>query len=168
MSIEDRLRQAMLDNVYRCILHGKYRDADVVVKAVKIVSPKTAPVVTRDIVFRGYWRRKDYRRAVREYCRGGRIFWHAEQVGRYYEKRGNIKRAMSEYEYLMNTYEKMKIIPLPRGPIELYKLGKWYVNRDRKKAGKYLTLYLRAEGEDCGTRFGIRYKKQAQKLLDEI
>jgi len=121
-----------------------------------------------DTLFKRHWRQRRYKQAIGVYNKIGRPFWHAETVGRYYERCGLIKQAIMQYKMLIDEYKKMKILPLPRGPVELYKLGKWYIKRNPAKAKKYLTLYLRAEKEDSGTGFGIRHKKRAQELLGSI
>jgi hypothetical protein len=91
-----------------------------------------------------------------------------ETVARYYERMRFMGKAIKEYEHLVSQYLKMDILPLPRGPVELFKLGKWYAQRCPDKAQRYLTLYLRAEKEDSGTGFGLRHKAQAQRLLTTI
>ena len=75
---------------------------------------------------------------------------------------------MAEYELLMKQYIKMKIFPLPCGPAELFKLGKWYQKRSPIKAKKYLALYLRTE--DCRTdpAFRMPHKEQAKRLLSAL
>ena len=110
-----------------------------------------------------------YKEALRAYRKGGRPFWHTQAVGRHYEKQGQIKEAMAEYEYLMTEYSRMgkDFLPLPKGPVELFKLGRWYVSRDTKKARRYLLLYLKAEEDRYGTGRGIRHKKAAERLLKE-
>lgn len=121
-----------------------------------------------DTLFKKRWRQRRYKRAIGIYNKIGRPFWHAGTVGRYYERHGLTKKAIMQYEMLIEEYEKMKILPLPRGPVELFKLGRWYIRRNPTKAKKYFTLYLRAEAEHSGTGFGIRHKRRAQKLLDRI
>jgi len=118
-----------------------------------------------DAIFKRYWRQRRYKRAIKIYNRMGRPFWHAQEVGRYYERVGLLKKAVNEYTRLIKIYMKLKILPLPKGPVELFKLGRWYIDRNPVKAKKYLTLYLRAEKEDHGTGFGIRHKRCAQELL---
>jgi len=120
-------------------------------------------------LFKKYWRTKRYNTAIKYYNKCGRPFWHSEEVGRYYERCGMLSKVMTEYEYLVNEYMKMKILPLPKGPRELYKLGKWYIKKNPKKAKKYLKVYLSAE-ERCGTdpAFYLRHKRQAEYLLKKL
>ena len=115
--------------------------------------------------FKAEWKFGRHRDAIDIYEGIGRPFWYAETVGKYYEKRGLIGKAMAEYEMLINAYEKMGILPLPRGQEELFKLGKWYNKQNPAKAKRYLVLYLRAEELESDPAFRIKYKKQAQDLL---
>ena len=121
-----------------------------------------------DTLFKRCWRQRRYKQAIDIYNKMGRPFWHAQEVGRYCERIGLLKAAVREYDKLIKQYINMGILPLPRGPIELFKLGKWYISKDPTKAKRYLRLYLRAEKEDCGTGFGIRHKKRAQLLLAKM
>jgi len=116
-----------------------------------------------------YMKHRKYKKAIEIYNKIGKPFWWSEEVGRYYEKRGLIKKAMAEYEFLINKYISMKILPLPKGPVELYKLGKWYIKTNPEKTRKYLRIYLDARRQcKSDPAFYLRYEKQAQKLLDKI
>ncbi len=61
-----------------------------------------------DTLFKKYWRQRRYKQAIRVYNKIGRPFWHAQEVGRYYERHGLTKKAITEYEMLVKEYEKMK------------------------------------------------------------
>ena len=115
--------------------------------------------------FEAEWESGRREMAINTYEGIGRPFWYAETVGKYYERRGLIGKAMAEYEILINAYEKMGILPLPRGQEELFKLGKWYNKQDPEKAKRYLMLYLRAEELESDPAFRIKHRKQAQNLL---
>jgi len=133
----------------------------------------------QSIIFDALWEKKQHKKALQAYHKGKRPFWHAETVGQYYERQGLIKKAMVEYEYLMNEYCKMgeDFLPLPKGPVALFKLGQWYATRNPKKAKKYLTLYLQAD-KDCRALFsqaeqdswglGIKHKTKALDLLKKL
>ena len=116
-------------------------------------------------MFNALWKLGKHEQAVKVYVKAGRPFWFSETVGQYYERNGQVAKAMKEYDFLIDEYLKMKLLPLPGGPVELYKLGKWHIKKEPYKARKLLRMYLRAEKEDCGAGFGIRYKKQALRLL---
>ena len=170
LSIEDKLHETMLQKIRQLILKGHADDAVTVGSASKILFPKKGDAALYDTVFEALWKRKQYKQALRAYYTGKRPFWRAEVVGRYYERQGLIMKAMAEYEHLIKAYSKMgsSFLPLPGGPVELFKLGQWYAVRNTKKAKKYLTLYLKAEDDKCGTGRGIRHKKKAQALLKEL
>ena len=119
-----------------------------------------------DSKFWACWKNGEYTKAISVYKSTDRPFWLAEKVGRYYESRGQLNKAMLEYEYLMDEYRRIKLLPLPKGPEELFKLGKWYINKDRAKARQYLKLYLSAE-EKCKSdpAFYLSHKEKAEKIL---
>ena len=121
-------------------------------------------------LFEDFWENGRYQPAIEIYEMLGRPFWWAEDIGKYYEDKGLLDRAMAEYEYLMETYLKMRegFLPLPEGPVELYKLGRWFEKTDPLKAEKYLRLYLSAEPDKHGTGRRIEYKTQAEQSLERI
>jgi tetratricopeptide (TPR) repeat protein len=165
LSDRERLLSLMLDKLSWLLAEDRAKEADTICKTIKLMFPKIKDVVMASSMFDGLWKAKRYSEAVRIYQKADRPFWRSQEVGKYYEGQGLIKKAMAEYERLVEEYLKMKILPLPRGPVELFKLGKWYVEKNPSKAKKYLKLYLRAEKEDSGTGFGIQYKKEALSLL---
>ncbi|MDP8299177.1 MAG: hypothetical protein P9L88_04675 [Candidatus Tantalella remota] len=166
----DKFHDVMLRKVRRLILKKNLVDANTVGNASKILFSQKGEIELYYTKFEAFWKRKMYKEALKAYHKAGKPFWHAETVGRYYEKQGLIKEAMKEYEYLMTAYSKMgkDFLPLPGGPVELFKLGRWYISSNPKKAKRYLTLYLRAEEDNSGTGRGIRHKKQAERLLKEL
>jgi len=170
LSIEDKLHETMLQKVRQLIIKGRGYQTAVVGSASKILFPKKGEVALQSIIFDALWEKKQHKKALQAYRKGKKPFWHAEAVGQYYEKQGLIKQAIVEYEYLMNAYSKMgrDFLPLPAGPVALFKLGKWYAKRNSRKAKKYLTLYLKAEKDKHGTGLGIRHKNAAKAILEGI
>ncbi len=169
LSVEEKLHNIMHDKLYNCVVQGEDDKAKTIARAIKIVFPKMKDINICDTMFKAYWKIGQHRRAIGIYNKADKPFWWAEGIGRYYEKIGLVKRAMAEYELLIDQYINMKILPFPKGPIELYKLGKWYIKRDPEKAKKYLRIYLNARRQ-CGSdpAFHLRYEQQAKKLLDKI
>jgi len=127
-----------------------------------------------DAQFHALWRQGKHRQAIGAYRKVGRLFWLADQVGRYYERRGLIKKAVAEYEYQMDIYSKMGkngILPLPRGPRELFFLGKYFScrNSGKAKAKRYLLLYLDAERQWKGDpAFYLRHKNSTKNILNRL
>ena len=121
--------------------------------------------------FERHWSNREYKEALAVYYYGNRPFWLADDVAGYFERTGQIEKAMQEYEYLVNAYleTRQDFLPLPNGPPELFKLGKWYAFRDKVKARKYLKLYLAAETE-CGRdpAFYLPHKNAAKRLLGKL
>jgi len=156
--------------LHSCILANRIKEAEILKKAIKILSPEDS-VIMYDSIFDAYWKKEKYREAIKAYKKEGKLFWRSEKVARYYEKQGLMKKAMREYEYLINEYFKMgkNFLPLPKGPVELYKLGKWYAKKNPKKAEKYLKIYLSAEKKWKGDpACFIRHKTRAEQILKEI
>ena len=136
----------------------------------KAVSSKM-DVAVADAMFRSLWKSDRRKQAIKIYRNAGRPFWHAETVGRYYERQGLIKKAMAEYEYLMSEYLKIRkdFLPFPKGPVELFKLGRWYAPKNKAKATRYLKLYLSAEDEwESDPAFYLRHKHAARSILNEL
>lgn len=128
-------------------------------------------VVIGDARFQVLWKRGRRDQAIRVYRRVGRLFWHAEAVGRHYERRGQMGRAVVEYEYLVSEYNKMRkdFLPLPKGPRELFVLGRWYADKDKVKARKYLATYLSAEKVWArDPAFRLRHKNAAETILGKL
>ena len=121
-------------------------------------------------LFEDFWENGRYGPAIDIYEMLGRPFWWAEDVGKYYERQGLLHCAMYEYEYLIESYQKIRsdFLPLPGGPVELYKLGRWFEKTEPLKAEKYLRLYLSAEPDKCGTGRKIDYKIEAEEILKKI
>ena len=63
------------------------------------------------------WEQQKYEEAIALYERTGRFFWRAQIVGRYFESKGWIERAIAEYEFLMESYLQIGegFLPLPGG-----------------------------------------------------
>lgn len=163
-----RLYSLALDKLYRMILRREERGARIVAESIALLFPDSDGRALSSKMFDAYWKLGEKGRAIQIYRKAGRPFWLAEKVGRYYERLGLTAKAMEEYDLLIKEYMRMDILPLPRGPIQLFKVGKWCMRRDPRKAKKYLRLYLKAEQEDHGTGFGIRHKRQAEKLLKRL
>jgi hypothetical protein len=170
LSKEEQFSELMLDRLYQLILRGDRMKANIICKATIILFPKS-DVMVADVKFRALWKSGKHRHAIRVY-HAGKLFWHSETIGQYYEKRKQMAKAIEIYDSLMNTYSKIGkqgILPLPRGSRELFVLGRWYVHRNKVKARKFLTLYLSAEkvrGNDPA--FFLRHKNEAQRLLDKL
>ena len=171
LSIEDKLHETMLRKIHQFILKGRESEAAVVGSASKILFPKKGEEALCSTIFDALWKKKQYRKAVRAYRAAKRPFWHALEIGKYYEKNGLIKKAMIEYEHLMNAYSKMgkDFLPLPNGPMELVKLGRWYASKDTAKAKKYLKLYLSAaEVWKTDPALHLPHKTEAKRLLAKL
>lgn len=95
-------------------------------------------------------------------------FIYAEQVGEYLESQGRVAEAMKEYEMVMNVYKEINILPLPGGPLELYKLGVWYADKDPVKARKYLEWYLKADTDWVCFEGRLTFKGPAMLLLAKL
>ncbi len=121
-------------------------------------------------LFGDLWESGRYEQAIEIYEFLGRPFYLAEDIGRYYENNGLIDRAMGEYGFLIESYLKMgdDFLPFPGGPVELFKVGRWYEKTDPMRAEKYLKLYLSAEPDKYGTGRGIDHKTEAQGILAKI
>ena len=121
--------------------------------------------------FERHLKNMEYKEALSLYYYADRPFWLTEEVGRYYERQGLVSKAMNEYQYLVDHYLGIRpdFLPLPNGPVELFKLGRWYAKKDKGKARKYLRLYLSAE-DKCGgdSAFYLKYKNEAIKLLNNM
>ena len=63
-------------------------------------------VMISDTMFRALWKLRKYQEAILFYRKAGpgRLFWHSETVGRYYERQGLEHRACKEYENLVKIY----------------------------------------------------------------
>lgn len=124
-----------------------------------------------DTKFWAYWKNKEYTKAISVYNNAGKPFWLAETVGRYYERNGQLKKSIEEYEHLIDEYLKIRknFLPLPKGPEELFKLGKWYVDKSKVKTRKYLELYLSAEDKyKIDPAFYLSHKDEAKEILNRL
>jgi len=121
-------------------------------------------------LYEDLWKKGNYKTAIEIYELLDRPFWWAEDVGKYYEKQGLLHCAMYEYENLIERYLKISddFLPFPGGPVELFKLGRWYAKTEPVKAEKFLRLYLSAEPDKCGTGKKIDYKIEAEEILKNI
>ena len=118
-----------------------------------------------------HWKNKQYSLGLAAYYAGGRPFWLAEDVGRYYEDNGQLEKAVVEYEYLIGEYERISpdFLPLPKGPRELYVLGKFYFDKDKDKAKKYLRLYLSAQQVwKNDPALYLPHKAEAKRILNKL
>ncbi|MDP8258430.1 MAG: hypothetical protein P9L90_03305 [Candidatus Aadella gelida] len=121
-----------------------------------------------DEIIRECLENRERDKALEEYMECGRLFWHAEEIGKYLEDEGRIEEAMYEYEYLIGEYMQMgkDFLPLPKGPEELFKLGEWYISRNSGKAKKYLSLYLKAREVWFGDpAFFLEHEKEAKEYM---
>ena len=168
LPLDARLYNLMLDKMYKKILRGEDGGAGIISRSMAVMFPDHEERGICSWSFDAYWKRGDHRKAITIYRKQGRPFWMAQQVGRYYERNGLFVQAMEEYDHLIQGYLSIGILPLPRGPVELFKVVRWLVKSDPIRARKYLTLYLQAEKDGHGTGFGIRHKNQASKLLIQI
>jgi len=119
-------------------------------------------------IFDDFWATGKYREAIMIYEFIKRPFWLTEKIALYYEHNGLVDLAYDEYEHLIQAYFEMgeDLLPLPSGPIELYKLGKWFIKTDPVKARKYLMLYLQADEKNPNEVRKTIFKKEAQELLE--
>ena len=121
--------------------------------------------------FERHWKNKEYEEALFLYYYAAKPFWLTYRVAYYYERKGEVGKAMGEYQHLVNVYFEIDkdFLPLPNGPPELYKLGRWYALRDKAWARKYLELYLSAEAK-CGRdpAFYLPYKTAAKRILNKL
>ena len=171
MSDEERLTSVMLKKLYRSILCGNKVQAGIISKSIVIMFPK-ADVAIADTVFEALWKLRKYKQAIRVYVKAGKPFWHSQEIGRYYERKGFVKKAMLEYQYLISEYCKIgkNFLPLPQGPAELFKLGKWHTSLGQKAAARdHLKLYLRAEDVwRTDPAFHLTHKKAALRILGKL
>ncbi|HEY5235746.1 MAG TPA: hypothetical protein VIJ14_06180, partial [Rhabdochlamydiaceae bacterium] len=153
------------------ILRGNKDEGWTIAEATIILFPKS-DVMIADTMFEALWKLGKKRQAIQIYRKVGRLFWHAEAVGRYYERQGQMSKAVQEYEYLMNEYSRMSkkgILPLPPDPRELFVLGQWYASRDKLKSRKYLELYLSSENYGIkDSACYLRHKNAARRILDRL
>ncbi|MCK5451679.1 MAG: hypothetical protein KAI70_07935 [Candidatus Omnitrophica bacterium] len=118
-----------------------------------------------------FWKSGKKERAIVEYEKADRPFWQAEMIAEYLEERGKEKQSIREYEYLIDEYLKISedFLPLPNGPEELFKLGKWYSKKEAGKATKYLELYLSAREKCQGDPvLCLVHEEEAEKILKEL
>lgn len=167
LSDDQRLNHLMLKRLYQSVMNGNRIHTGILVRAIKIVFPKS-DVMVADTLFRAFWKLGHYRRAIQVYIKIGRLLWLAEKVGRYYERRGQLRESMKEYEYLIGEYQRMGIIPLPKGPEVVFKIGKYYADKDEGKARKYLKAYISAEQRHNDPAFYLRHQNQAKRILTKL
>lgn len=98
----------------------------------------------------------------------GLAFQYAEKVGEYLEEQGRSAEAMKEYEMAMRIYKEMNILPLPGGPVGLYKLGVWYADKNPLKATEYLERYLKADTDWVCYQGRLIFKEPAKTLLAQL
>jgi hypothetical protein len=161
--IEDYLGQ----QIKRSVLEHRKDKVRLLTRTFQILFPGMRMSLQQSL-FEAYWEMKKYRRAIQIYRKMKAPFWCAGKVGAYYERSGQMKDAMLEYERLVEAYYKMDILPLPRGPVELFKLGKWYAIKNPSKARKYLRTYLNAATGRTGGSNYVRHKKQAAAILRSL
>jgi len=169
LTLDQKLHDLMIDKLYERALLQDNKQIRVISEAIRILFPKHSEVVIQSKLFDACWKRKNFQDAIKIYIRSGRPFWHSHDVGKYYESIGETDKAMKEFERLMTVYQEIKILPLPQGPAELYKLAVWYKKRNPAKAKKFLTFYLRTDDKWKGDpAFCIPHKRQAERLLSSL
>lgn len=111
-----------------------------------------------------------YEDAVRLYEFLNRPHWLANQVGEYFERINRVDRAMFEYEYYIKGYLEMgsNLLPLPGGPLELFKLGKWFMDTNPLRSERYLRLYVQADELNSGEFKKTKYRSEATQLLEVL
>ena len=118
-----------------------------------------------------HWKNRQFSLALAAYYAGDRPFWLTDMVADYYERRGLLDKSMQERQYLIDEYLKISpnFLPLPSGPVEVFKLAKWYVDRNKAKSMKYLRLYLSAEKVWKGDpALNLQYKIEAKRILNKL
>lgn len=130
--------------------------------------PSPAELTAGTWEFDRLWKTKRRKEAVDLYFRLDRPFWLTQEVGEWLERSDRVDQAMTEYEKLMREFIKMKLLPLPGGPRELFKVGKWYSSRSPQKARRYLKLYLSAGIDPGGEGRPLRHKAEAIQLLSKM
>ena len=130
--------------------------------------PAPAELTAGTWEFERLWKTKRRKEAVDLYYRLDRPFWHTQEVGEWLERSGRVDQAMTEYEGLMREFIKMKILPLPGGPRELFKIGRWCSRRSPRKARRYLKMYLSAGTDTGGEGRPLRHKAEAIRLLSKM
>ncbi|MEI7752209.1 MAG: hypothetical protein WCJ71_09000 [Candidatus Omnitrophota bacterium] len=130
--------------------------------------PSPAELTAGTWEFDRLWKKKRRKKAVDLYYRLDRPFWLTQEVGEWFERSGRVNQAMTEYEGLMREFIKMKILPLPGGPRELFKVGKWYSRRSPRKARQHLKMYLSAGIDPGGEGRPLRHKAEAIQLLSKM
>jgi hypothetical protein len=164
---EDVVEDYFEIRIKKALVKKEAHKAALLIQTFKILFPDRS--INSDVsMFKVFWATRQYGKAIRIYRKMGSPVHFAQKVGEYYERSGQRARAMVEYERRIREYYKMKILPLPGGPVELFKLGRWYAGRDARKARKYLTTYLRAGKGATGRADSIRHAKQAEALLKEM
>lgn len=124
-----------------------------------------------DNLFWDYWGKRDYLSALTVYYDADRPFWLSDEVASYYEELGLESLAIKQWEHLINAYFAIRkdFLPLPNGPPELFKVARWYADKDTAKTKRYLRIYLSARdrrGQDPS--FFLEYEGQAKALLNML
>ena len=121
--------------------------------------------------FENHLKAKEYKEALVLYYYANKPFWLTERVADSYMRIGMVGAAMEEFEFLVNEYLNISpdFLPLPQGPEELFTLARWYMNKDKTKARRYLKIYLSAEDRwKTDPAFYVRHKNAAKRLLYKL
>lgn len=144
MTIESKLLRFMHEKLKQAIEKGRVDKAGIIATAIKTLFPDQKEIVIYDTIFD--------------------ISWEHYYAG----QRGDIKKVLTGYNYLVNKYYAAGILSLPRGAIELLNLGRWSFDRNPQKAVRYLRAYLNAKGDQCSARDCAKYRKEAMTLLEKL
>ena len=161
--IMEKVSYFMYQKMSDLIADARGKDAQIVGKAINVLFPKEAKVVSLGYIFEGYIKNKKYCKAIEIYNKAKRPFWYTLEAAECYEKLGLFNNAIREYEYLIREYKRISIGPFP---YDLYKLGVLYNEVNPKRSKHYLEQSLSNNQED--KRFTDKNRKQAKNLLNKI
>lgn len=121
-------------------------------------------------IFDRLWKENRFEEAIDAYFYVGRIFERSRWVARYYEDKGQINKAMTEFEFYIESCLQIsdRFLSYSSDPVDLYLLALWFETRKPWKAEKYLKLYLQADHFERTAGEGITYKADAEELLKRI
>lgn len=121
-------------------------------------------------IFDDLWSACRKEEAIKIYHYLQRPFWLADKVGLFYEHTWRPDLAMYEYEHLISASLEMgsDFLPIPGGPIELFKLAKWFLKTDPIKAERYLRLYVEADDTWKEEIRKTVFRVEAKLLLEEL
>ena len=140
MDVENIAKQFICRRLKELILKHNMDGVDAIARAIRVLFPEESELAIIDLIFD----------ASSEQCQGK-----------------STRNVITEFNRLINECYQFDILLSPRGA-ELYRLGKWSYEKDPRKAGRYLRLYLRAQEEHCGETCKARWRRQAKKMLEEL